>query len=69
MAAYNEAKARVFQKLTDLKVGTKLDIDKESNGRSDLYIQIVKEYIDGGNPNVEFNSDYTKVRKLPNFGF
>lgn len=64
MAAYNEARSRLFEKFDKMKPGKPLGIAKEANGRPDLYIAICKEYIDAGNNHYEFSSDYSTFRRL-----
>lgn len=63
MAAYHDARQRLFTKFEQMKPGAKLKIEKEANGRPDLYIAICKEFIDE-NPNYEFSSDYSVFRRL-----
>ncbi len=59
---------RLFEDLERLPVGQILDLMliKDEYQRS-LYIEGVKKYIDGGHPEIEFNSNYTKVKRLHNF--
>ena len=67
MSKKEEAIQRVFTRLRNMKPGEKLDIEKEAKGRPDLYIAICKMFIDSGFYNYEFNSKYTKIRRLLDF--
>lgn len=64
MASYEEAQARLFKKFDGMQPGAKLIIEKECNGRPDLWIAIAKLYIDAGNYDYEFNKDYKYFRRL-----
>ena len=67
MTKKEEAIQRVFTRLKEMKPGEVLNIEKEAKGRPDLYIAICKEFIDSGYYNYEFNSKYTKIRRLLDF--
>ncbi len=57
--------AGLYEQLDKLAPGNFIDLKKiDTQAKKDKYIAAVKVYIDDNHPEVEFNSDYTKVKKL-----
>ena len=56
----------VFNKLDAIKPGDVIIIKDFANGRIDTFISCAKQYIDCFRT-IEFNPDYTKIRKLSDF--
>jgi len=55
---------KVWSKLDRLVIGQILEVKKEAPRFPELWIQCVKMYIDCFNGLIEFNSDYSKLRRM-----
>lgn len=64
-----ELKAKIFKFLDDLKPGQVIVIKQIAKKDPDLFIASTKEYIDAhaSDGGIEFNSDYSKIKRLQKF--
>lgn len=57
--------AAIYNQLDKLMPGNFIDLTKiDTQAKTDKYIAAVKVFIDDGHGNYEFNSDYSKVKRL-----